>query len=380
MGPRGELRAMRHLSPVVLLFGVALAQAAPTLRVSDALPVLGQAVHLGTDADQPATIALGDETGTRDLGVVAAGQTLDWTPTRLGQVTLTARVGEQRSPSRTLFVTPRRLHFNYWSCPPTQKWVTSKLLGRGERAEDWLARGVWPLAWKYGLAHPTWTEAASWVQHWTTELAGTPGVMIDEFGAGDPKDQVMGQALLGARAARPDLFLAPYCLAAKGEAMIAGLKVSDLVLAETYVGDWRGYGVFDDRVGSAAAVCPDKAVAVLGLRDWATTHLEVRRQIAYLRWSRPEMPGVAFFHTTTPRMMGAVDRAVYDYFLGPALRVTRSATGVVMHNIGCLPARDVRVRIGAQLQMVPTVAPDAKVTVAGADIVVEPSRCPTQQR
>lgn len=347
------------------------AEARPRLSVSRSLPVRGKSVRLSAAADPQRLIeglshprvkflARPSTGGAREIGRVhlsASGlATMDWTPRELGPHQLWCEIpvtGKTlRSEAIEAFVTPHLLHFNYWSCPPSQRYVTSVLAPKDEEtalAASWLSRGVLPLRWKwgYGIAKE-WKTAETYAEDWKKLAPSQAGIMIDEFGSGEPIDQLMGRALSLVRKEAPGLFLAPYCMGVDGDGMVAGFRDADLILVECYVGDWRGYGVFDRWRSTRKHELAGKALAVLGLGpDWVTTEKELRRQVAYIRTTMPEMPGLAFFPGASDRLMQAVDRAIYDYYLAPAVLLTTDAEGhtAEVRNLGCLPAKQVSITL-----------------------------------
>ena len=347
---------LREVTPGLglLLLGTATCPAAAQhLRVGAAMPVLGQAVALSIRpaADEPLPDGAAVQFRVAAEGAAAewrADTTVrewsaatEWTPEAAGPYTVSAQLGGRALPPVNVLVVHRPLHFNYWGCAPTQRYVTSVMENSEDPApaEAWLDRGVKPLGWQGGQCdRERFSKPEQWAEMWTATAPGRVGIMIDEFSGGDDVDQVMGDALLLARQRRPQLFLAPYCGVVSGERMIAGFRQSDLVLVETYRYDWRGYPAIAEQLGTAVqAGLADRAIAVLGLAEWATTERELRDQFAYVRTTLPGMPGVGFFPKCSPERAEEVDRAIYDYFLGPALLLKDGE----LRNIGQLPAKGV---------------------------------------
>ena len=169
--------------------------------------------------------------------------------------------------------------------------------------------------------------------------------MIDEFGGGDKIDQQLGDALRLTRQQMPQMFLAPYCLSVTGQQMIDGCRVADLVLVETYTPDWRWDGFITGRWQTAVkAGLGTKSIAVLGLgSQWIGTERELRRIFRMVRATCPQMPGVGFFADVPPRLRGAVDSAIEDYFLRPVVVAHVDQSTFTVRNIGETPATDVEV-------------------------------------
>ena len=303
----------------------------------------------------------------------------EWVPDEVGPWAVTCRVsaGQVRmKAAREAWVTASRLHFVYWGCALAQRHVTAVMANDKEQATShrWRHRGVAALRWKGGACYrETRKTPEDYVVPWSRIEQGHSGILIDELGGGTEADQVMGKALVELRRRRPEMLIVPYCVGLEGEDMVAGLRASDLVLAECYAGDWRHYGVFGRWEAVARHGLADRTLAALGIgRGWATTEAEVRRQFACLRSRYPGMPGMAFFPEVPPRLSAAVDKAIEDYFLRPALLVrwdVGDATATVL-NIGQLPARDaVAVLEGARARETPlaTLAAGAATTLRVPD-------------
>jgi hypothetical protein len=248
-----------------------------------------------------------------------------------------------------VWVTATRLHFHYWGCPPTQRYVTAVMANDkdGKASRRWRDRGAATLRWKGGYCYQDERPTPEhYVKAWSQVPAGRDGILIDEFGGGSEVDQRMGRALVELRRRRPDLAIVPYCVGLKGEDMIAGFRASDLCLPECYAGDWRSYGVFRRWKAVAKHGLAHKTVAALGIgHKWATTEAEIRQQFAYLRSTCPEMPGMSFFPRVPPRLSGAIDRAIEDYFLRPVILLDwkRGATTTTVRNIGQMNAEGIAV-------------------------------------
>jgi len=339
------------LASYVALLVASSAASAHSLRVGRAMPVVGSEVALSVRWGGP---ALPDGTrvafrAERPAGMWQAAATVAdgraeaaWTPAAPGLYDVVAEANGTELGRQTVFAVVTPVHINHWTCAPTQRYVTSVLdNGDGTTAEQWRDRGVLPLNWAGGQCDfATRKTAEAFAKAWAEPSPGRAGIMIDEFGGGGEQDEVMGEALTLLRASSPGTFIAPYCVGVSGTKMIKGFARSDLVLAEVYVNDWRGYGVITGRAGPAVAVgLGDHTIAVLGLQQWITTETELRAQVAYTRSELPELPGIGFFPNVPDYLADAVDRAVYDYFLGPALLVRDDA----VWNIGQLPAIGVRI-------------------------------------
>jgi len=341
-------------APYLALVLASSTAAAHSLRVDRAMPLAGTDVALSVrwdghplpDGTRVEFRADGDGHGWQAAATVADGRAdVTWTPAAPGPYDIVAHANGTELGRQSVFAVVTPVHINHWTCAQTQRYVTSVLdNGDGTTAEQWRDRGVLPLRWAGGQCDfATRKTADAFAKAWAEPSPGRAGIMIDEFGAGGEEDEVMGEALTLLRASSPGTFIAPYCVGVSGTKMVEGFAKSDLVLAETYVNDWRGYGVITGRAGSAvAAGLADHTIAVLGLQQWITTESELRAQVAYARSELPELPGIGFFPNVPEYIADAVDRAVYDYFLGPALLVR----GGAVWSIGQLPATAVRI-VGA---------------------------------
>lgn len=339
------------------------------------MPVLGQPCQLwlvgDSDTDVPKLedlevtflISRNDEklvplnlSASADAGDSIAS--VRWNPQRTGKCRISAKVtyrdsdgGAQQleTSSVDVFVTSRRLHFNYWQCRPEQRFVTSVMDNSKttEAAIRWKQWGVRPLGWQGGQWH--WARGYDSPEKMAKLWANFPkervGIVIDEFGGGDEIDQQLGDALRLTRKQMPKMFLAPYCLSVSGQKMIDGYRQADLVLVETYTPDWRWDGFITGRWKTAVdAGLAKKSIAVLGLgSQWIGTERELRRVFRMVRTICPEMPGIGFFPDVPRRLTGAVDSAIEDYFLRPVIEARVRENEFTVRNIGETQATNVEV-------------------------------------
>ena len=286
-----------------------------------------------------------------------------WVPRRTGACRLRAKVIFRHKNGKAeridvspldVFVTTRTLHFNYWQSRSDQRFVTSVMDNRETHttAVQWKRRGVRPLDWKGGQWH--WSRGydspEKMAAFWAKMARERVGIVIDEFGGGDPVDQQLGAALSLVRSGSPTMFLAPYCLSVNGEKMIAGMRQANLVLVETYTSDWRWDGFITGRWQTAVdAGLTKKSISVLGLgSQWIGTERELRRVFRMVRATCPEMPGIGFFPEIPPRLTKAVDSAIEDYFLRPVVEVRSQGRRFTVRNLGESLAADVEVEFLGQ--------------------------------
>jgi hypothetical protein len=366
------LRPRRASDPEPKVRDVAL-----RIRISRALPVKGEPVALTVWAERKMT-----KVPQADLRLFARpaegrgkamGKPLilnfrqgepvkvsrEWTPPEAGPWTLIAQVEAGRGllgyASRPMWVTETRLHFPYWGCPQDQRYVTAVMANEDDAARHWRDRGAAALKWKGGQCYAEKRpEAEDYVAVWSQVPPGRDGILIDEFSSGNAADQRMGKALVELRRRQPNLMIVPYCLGLKGEDMAAGFRASDRVLVECYAADWRSDGRFGRAEPLIEHGLGEKAVIILGIgRKWATTEDEVRRQVATVRQRYPDLSGIGFFPGVPERLSGAVDRAIEDYFLRPALLLTWSIgeSEATVRNVGQMTAETITVRVqGADVE------------------------------
>jgi len=365
---------------------VALPSAAQTLRVERALPVVGQPITLQVrPGAEPlpegavAEFAVRDGAGARTPITSDGALSARWAPTAPGPYEVTANIAGQALTPVSVFAVQRPLHFSYWECPPTQRYVTAVMENTPEdaRAQQWLDRGVLPLQWKPGAIEGH-TQPEEWAQDYTTLLPGRAGITIDEFwGAGAPphRDEAACEGLLLARRSAPGVFQAPYCLTVERDKVREAFGQADLVQVELYRRDFRGYeGIASAMRRFADAGLADRAIPILAAGPghvlWITTERELRQQVAFVRWSTPDAPGVGFFPGFYPGLAEAADRAIYDYFLAPALLLRDGW----LRNIGQVTATGVRVALpdGAEKEVGTLFAGQRVAVEEGARCVPSP--------
>jgi len=344
----------------------------PTVELEDRLPVVGEPTGLsvnlrdrGALVDQGyrevgITLCLRPEDGVAVQVDAVADHPLDekrfessWVPDTLGgheawAVVTVGALASVVTPTRPLFATPRRLHFNFWSYREDQVWVTSVLTpGDEDLDREWKRSGVKVLDWAWGYSHPDAEvlTAEEWAAMWLDMPERFDGFMLDEFSGGEwPIDQTMGEGIQLVEEQQPELFTALYSVGLSGTEMTTAYRVADLGLAETYAGDWRSYSTWDSRYGQYVdAGIEDHAVGVLALYQ-ASHEREIRQQVAYVRSTFPDMPGLAFFSVPQSEAAGlAVDDILWDYYIRPALLLVEEEGSLVLRNLGCLVAEDVEV-------------------------------------
>ena len=299
-----------------------------------------------------------------------------WTPEKAGRYVLTARVqfpegGQGSGPleaTQTVTAVKRSLHFHYYHINPSLDYVTGGVV-KNETFTYWMDRGIvvqnWqPGVWGYNDGGIKTAEAFAnaWVGPYR---AGWPGIAIDEFYTSRKEtrevDTLLCNALLKARELEPEMFIAAYTTGASADYKIRAFReAADLVLLETYKRNAsRGFPEIRDRCDTAVqGGLEDKLLACLALGrslSWKlqpaaaqcciTTPRELRRQLHFVRYRYPNMPGVAFFGNMEP-LYPDLNETIRRFYIGPVLRVEVLDSGTVrIENIGADDAPAVKVRL-----------------------------------
>ncbi len=349
------------------------------LAVSDALPVIGGPCTLTAyindeeDASVVFEVRLADEVHPIGLPQNATDQvTRTWTPQHTGEHVLSVRVGDARA-SQTVTVVKRTLHFHYWHLDPSLKYVTEGLLNDATKIAYWCDRGVMGQKWrggKWAYQSLELTTPAALAENWIEPLErGWAGVLIDEMIAGGEIDEVLGDALIEARKRSPKIYLAVYTVAGGGEKKMRGLReAADRVLPEAYEeDDSRGYSRIVNRVDAVAAkVGMERTLVTLAFKKWITTPRELRRQLHFVRYRYPHMPGVAFFGSP-PFSTDVFNTLLRQFYIDPVIRVEKLGSGdVAFKNIGGADAPATEVTLHPQVISLPPLAVDQTYTLSAA--------------
>jgi len=244
-------------------------------------------------------------------------------------------------------VVAKELHFHYWSCPKSTRYVTIKMLIEKEEIDYWRERGVIPAAWKAGFCNAKWSEE-QFVDSWSSAVKeGFPAIAIDEFGEGAPVDRRMDSALIKTKEKCPDLFITLWTpgLGGTKEATEAYKKGADLVLIEKYISSFASYYDFDSQWEMVKKIgIANKTLFTLGFGRWITTEQELLRQIKYIKKLSPEMPGLSFFSSAPDYLLEFADRFCYDYFIKPVIWVENISSGkATITNIGGMDAEEIKI-------------------------------------
>ena len=333
-----------------------------TLGVSRSLPVYNETMEIKVvdfyshGASGPASFYAEDPNGQIHLvGTESLVEPIicQWIPnSSLGLHKLWCEINSVKSNICDVFVTNRLLHFSYWVVPPTQKWATVGGLNADLTSSEAARRGIVKCVWRLGSQESaTLITEQDYVDYWSSSYPEIPGIILDEFnGNGHPRDVLPSQALILLRQQYPDMFVGPYTIGVSDSNVVDGFRSTSLVHLETYGFYFGQYHKFGSYLTACNEGIGDKTLITIGLSPPGVLtytrvnhEIELRRQFSYLRTNYPDMPGMALFSNGTETMMEAVDRAIYDYFLGPAVLSSLDGNTVNIANIGQLPAESVRV-------------------------------------
>jgi|GEM_PF-1353953 len=254
-------------------------------------------------------------------------------------------------------VVSKELHFHYWACPKSTRYVTIKMFSKkNEEKEYWENRGVIPAAWRGGVCQGKygWNEEEQFINYWGTVItSGYPAIAIDEFIEGNPICKIMFSALIKTKEKFPNLLitLATPGLSGSEESADAYRKAADLVLIERYFSSFIMYYGFNTQWEMAKKMgIADKTLFTLGLsiteQSWITTEQELLRQIKYIKKLAPEMNGLSFFGWTTEHLYESIDNAIFAYYIKPVIWIKSiSSDKATITNIGGMDAENIGIEI-----------------------------------
>lgn len=358
-------------------------------KISTSMPKINTSVQIESEVLLPANVSLpgsvvdfyvrNPQGQTSLISQVNIGSDLvaSWTPSELGEHHVWSKINSERSQEVELFVTPVVRNFHYWWPNLDQKWITSCIVHDVE-PQYWSDRGVLATKWKYGDDSPYDKTVSAYYDHWSDIEAGYGGITIDEFPYQGVENVVMGDALGVLKTNNPEIFICAYSVKVDltNTDLIADFTNVDLLLMETYAASDAQYVRFDRYDSAEDAGLGSVALASIAVEDQnVTTVAELRKQFAYVRATRPQMTGIALYGTHVDddkhdEMMEAVDEAIYDYFLGPALllELNRQAGNLKVKNIGSLPIDSVNVILnnssGTTVTTISTIAANGEAVVS----------------
>lgn len=346
------------------------------LGVSQALPVLGQpqtlVAHLGYHGSQARQVLVSFHVlrAGKSQGI-GAGQSVElkpgekelevrqpWTADETGEHVLVVRLHAAEKPasptlaetSQTVVVVKRPLHFHHWTMDPALKYATEGMVNDKAKLAYWNDRGVIAQRWaggKVAVQEYGKTTVEALGKYWAEPCReGWPGVVIDEFFA---DENMLGLGLLEARRLEPRMYLAPYTISMEGTDMLRGFReAADRILIETYEGHSSyGYRTIGNRYQEAVdRGLQSKSLAILGVGPiWISTPQELRRQLHFIRYRFPEMPGFGLFESRK-ELFGDINALTRMLYLGPVLRAEPlDGGGLRVSNIGAADAPATRIRI-----------------------------------
>jgi hypothetical protein len=235
--------------------------------------------------------------------------------------------------------------FIYWGLDPDLYHVTAGMQNVADDIGYWQARGVRSLHWKGGRSCAAYTQYDTIPEmsaYWFASYPQWTGITIDEFGGtGDSIDQFLGDCLVAAKQNTPNMYVAAYCIGISGSQMIAGLRKADKIQMEAYHSSSRySYGFITNRYQKAIDNgLNNTAIIALGINSgWITTPIELRRQLHFIRYNFPNMPGIGFFNSSaayTDCLMDEINNLLEHFYCNPVLYLEAQTDGTVkVKNIG----------------------------------------------
>jgi hypothetical protein len=325
------------------------------IRTSAALPVVGQTVRVeiapevfASDRPLYATGPAGRTTLRFNENAVA-----EWTPSHYGRHVL--KYGTHK---RTIWVTSRPLHFNWWTTKTYPEFITSGMVERGQDPQYWKQRGVTQLRWIGGAylieekhQNPPFSRPEQWLETWLNAVGSRlyepqEGICLDEIYAnGERADGIaIPQAVeeLRKRAAK-DFFLGIYYSGIE-ENFYDGmwhLRESDCVhLQECYWGDesiyskrWQDITLYRLQDRAVLVIAPgfNQSKRVSG----SHTAEELVAEFAMLRRVAPDAAGFGIFNAyDRPDLETLADKLIEDYFLKPVVHLQLRQGKLEARNIG----------------------------------------------
>ncbi|MDQ8192808.1 hypothetical protein QEH59_00125 [Coraliomargarita sp. SDUM461004] len=250
------------------------------------------------------------------------------------------------------------MHFHYWRPDGIERVTSAHMSPKGgshqvsQEISEWQQLGVVPQRWRGGIwaYRKGYDTPETLAEYWVKPVEdGWPGILIDEITQEGNLREVAGKALIKAREMAPDLMIAVYVVPGiTDHDFIEGLRsAADLVLIESYLGSARTeYRWIETRYQSAIENgLEDKSVLVLGLGGkWITTQRELCRQLHFIRYYFPEMPGIAFFGSTNPAMVKWLNAELKLFYENPVLLVELvDDKQAIVRNIGRSTAKSAQI-------------------------------------
>ena len=185
------------------------------------------------------------------------------------------------------------------------------------------------------------------------------GMSINEYKDDDPDTiKINAEALIRARAARPDKFIAPWS-GSSDHYLDLFRTTANLVLVESYM-SYHGPKCYEDVMGSQIRDLrengiSDRAVLVQGIfgEKQPLSLEDVENSVRFVRHTAPEIPGMGFYggfvRGPWAEHYALCDKVCYRYCIAPVITpvgqpiVRKGVMIAVLHNIGGMNALGVRI-------------------------------------
>jgi autotransporter-associated beta strand protein len=352
--------------------------------ISESMPVVGDNVMITSNGKGGVVTVTGPQGYNQPVTVNSEGEGT-WTPPRYGQYTLTAG-----SYSQTVWVTVNRMNVAWYfaGSPANGNYIpTNATIVMAGTSPSWEQLGVNSVDWEGGMYYATNfsgtnVNAIDWYNVWTsTGATNSDGIMVDEIGTSDGyPDAEICQAISMARTNwGPQYSLSVWIAAVAASTFQTN---ANLLTGANALAMWEDYN-YPQVITSpythanfwdGARTCGMTNDSVLGLAPGSfTTAGDVSNCFTQVRLVAPEMPGLAFYNSTTNvAMQAACDEAFTEYFLQPVINLQMNVltANLTAWNIGNEDATNCSVQFlnsaGGVLQTVnlPTLQPNAKQNVS----------------
>jgi hypothetical protein len=318
--------------------GGALPEPLPAIRLSPAMPVVGQAASVSVPAGAGKVCRIVTPEGkTTRLSLDAAGHA-QWTPGRYGKHTL--RCGAEATEA---WVLAAPMFFHWWDERSDPGLATVVMTSW---PEYWRSRGVVPVRWTVGeyasrtngeYAARRYIRPEQWLEDWEKSTSGWNGMALDEMYCGPeaPTPAICEAVALLRRDRGTDFLISVYTSGATKGFEEGARRLRDsraLCMIESYYGDdalfrarWNAMKEYGLEKMTIFAIGP-------GFRlrpdcHGPLTEAEVREEFAKVRRVAPESQGIALYNAFSPADREAIQpaldrassRAIEDFFLKPVI-------------------------------------------------------------
>jgi hypothetical protein len=269
----------------------------------------------------------------------------------------------QPTVSKVIPVTNRRIYLSGFSPWDNERLVHYNLfttLGGVESYMAWL-QGKTALSDIAGPCDPKNQTEEFWTSTWENRLrqASIDGIAMNEFAtlnAGGTSEPGAEAALKYVYEKYPEKIIAPWLIGDMDKPGSEVYRNCDLLLCELYLNliDHNAYRHFTDRRINSMREWGfiERAIICLSsfMGDESSTREELEREIRYIRYRAPEMPGIGVYgHSYVGDYTRFADELGYTYFIAPVVMIKeppqiqgQTAT-LVLWNVGGMNAHSVNV-------------------------------------